>query len=132
MTSGCTGPPVEVQGGELLRRMLADVLHLQLDDLRLGGQVDEDETVGVWMFVDGEGTVDEPGDGDGVEPVNHPQVLEDGEVAALPGERGWDAGHGATPSPPATGRAAPRSRRRPWPGPPTCGSAKVTCVTFRL
>ena len=33
------GPPVEVQGGELLRRVLADVLHVQVDDLGLGGQV---------------------------------------------------------------------------------------------
>jgi hypothetical protein len=65
---GDAGPPVAVQGGELLRRVLADVLHLQLDDLRLRGQVDEDEPVGVGMLVDGEGTGDEPGNGDGVEP----------------------------------------------------------------
>lgn len=39
--------------------------------------MDEDETVGVGMLVDGEGTADEPGDGDDVEPVDHAAVLED-------------------------------------------------------
>ncbi|HYU31926.1 MAG TPA: hypothetical protein VEW48_07165 [Thermoanaerobaculia bacterium] len=45
-SSGMQAPPVEVQGGKLLRRVLAAVLHLRVDDLRLGGQVAEDEPVG--------------------------------------------------------------------------------------
>ncbi len=43
--------------------------------------------------VDGEGAGNDPGDGHGVQPVNHAARLEDGEVAALPGERRRDAGH---------------------------------------
>jgi hypothetical protein len=35
----------------------------------------------------------EPGDGDGIEPVNHPRGLEDGEVAALLGKRSREASH---------------------------------------
>src|SRR5215210_905340 len=66
---GDAGPPVEVQGGKLLRRVLAGALHLQLDDLRLRRQMDEPETPAVRKAVDSEGTGDEPGDGDGVEPV---------------------------------------------------------------
>jgi hypothetical protein len=30
------GPPVEIEGSKLLRRVLAAVLKLQVDDLRLG------------------------------------------------------------------------------------------------
>lgn len=42
---GDAGPPVEVQGGELLRRVLTGVLHVQVDDLGLGE--------GRWMRVNG-------------------------------------------------------------------------------
>lgn len=87
------GPPVHVAGCKLLRRILAGNLHLQSDDLRLGGQVDQVVPVGMGV-VDGEGTGDDPGDCHGVQPVNHAARLEDGEVAALPGERRRDAGHG--------------------------------------
>lgn len=51
---GHAGPPVEVQGGELLRRVLAGVLHVQVDDLRLRWQVDQDEPPPVGRVVDGE------------------------------------------------------------------------------
>src|SRR5436309_685258 len=44
--------------------------------------------------VDGEGAGDDPGNGDRIEPVDHPAGLEDGEVAALPGEGRRNAGHG--------------------------------------
>lgn len=44
--------------------------------------------------VDGEGAGDDPRDGHGIESVDHSLVLEDGELAALPGERSWDARHG--------------------------------------
>jgi hypothetical protein len=57
---GDAGLPVEVQGGELLRRVLTGVLHVQVDDLRLGGQVDEDEPPPVGLVVDGEGPETSP------------------------------------------------------------------------
>ena len=82
------GPPVEVESRELLRGFLAAVPHLHVDDLRLRGQVDQDEPVPVGSLVDREGTGDEPRDGDGIEPVGEPVWLEDGEVPALPDERG--------------------------------------------
>lgn len=77
----------------MLRRVLADMLHLQLDDLRLRGQMYELEPPAVRKAVDGEGAGDEPGDGNGVEPIHHAHGLENGEVAALPGQRRRDAGH---------------------------------------
>jgi hypothetical protein len=39
------GPPVEIEGGKLLRLIFAAVLKLQVNDLRLGRQVDEVEPV---------------------------------------------------------------------------------------
>jgi len=73
---GEAGPPVEVASGEQLRGMLAGLLHLQLDDLRLGWKMDQPEASAVGEGVDGEGTGDEPGDGDGVEAVDHAAGLE--------------------------------------------------------
>ena len=49
------GPPVEIQGGKLLRGVLTAILQLQVDDLGLGREVNEDEPVRVGSLVDGEG-----------------------------------------------------------------------------
>ena len=80
----------------------------------LRGQVDQDEPPPVGRVVDGEGTGDEPGDSDGVEPVDHPQRLEDGEVAALPGERSRDAGHGYSTSAGCALRRSSARFNRAW------------------